>query len=1629
MKKIISALAAVALSLSSFSGSGAVAAGLSQIDLMPSAGLANQYTALSGGKFSLKSDISASLGSISNLKFEIVNVTGAPLTTTLGIIGSSSDTDVTNWSTQTRTVIASTAGSVSGTQATLQLFSSNANAYAKYEVRAWYDSDGDNQVQVFEQTSGFRTVEFFQWYKSGMTFGINEPTDSATSLIASVNWTNSNVNLAQIASRLQVDFEVFNSVTTTWDATGSTGSFTVSTDGTALVSEMSHTQTLGERYRMKLSHLDNLFSVLASDDKTTVAQGATVGGTLKNMDGTVISGASISIYSTNQKLKFTKWATTSGSGSFSLTNVPRGEFTLTAYKWTGTGYFYVSKSVEVLSLTSHTHNLKMPNFELYKLSGKVVSSTEFVGEVKKPLDGITVNAWAYGIEDDTYGTWSFHGSVQSDENGNYTFPGLPAQTLQIGATTQNELVRYKALYGLELLKTSADQVFDIELEPFPTGTSTLRGVVTDHTSQPISGMDVNLYCSLNDQDFNYQQKTDSAGSYAFTNMPDYAACSIGAYNENFLYYNSGNNNLKIKLTAGATTSHNIRVIPNGTSTITGRVISTSGVAISGVKVSLRTPDNSRSSYWSGSAITDASGDYTIAEVPISLAGAHQLQVETNYSEWDSENDTQIQTALGYFSPEISTVEVLAQGSNLTRNFTLQAVPAGTKTLSGKVINKVTGLPVQGASVALGFYYAESNRATSIIKTAVTDVDGNYQFANINHSTYYSLEVSAAGFVKDSWGYYLTTSELTKVRNLVINPSTPGSNLNSLVGTITDGTNPVVYANIDLQSNNYTVYRYASSSQSGGYSFTGLPNGTYTMTINKWGTLSGRQTNLYDEERIEFTLNGNGTVTRNVALTRAPSGTAVLTGRVVDDRLNTGVAGVSIWLFKSGSNSSSWSITTDQNGNWRATNVPAGTYSLNVNTYETGGSYRYINTRQIEVVDAVTNVVPAFHTSSASPGSASASITIRDRETKSPLVGREISIWSIDYDSLHFSGTTDEKGVVKFENVPQADYSVNFWSSDYAIDSNSTWFSVGNENVKQTFWADSIVSQGSISGRVLDESGDPIENIDVSASYGISYGCCSGDGVSATSTTNSLGEYKIEGLALNKALSVQTNADIRDMGGWAVFQSRITLSKNAKHRSGYDIVLKPAAFVSGSIVLTGGAATPNSLQVLAIDAGTKEVLATVWTDSLLNFSFSTLQGGNLVFAIADRSWPESPKRLAYGYIKQTSANAYVITGNIANATTFVIAANSSRHLGNIQAKAGAKVSGSISTEARGQIANTLSRMVQIKLHQKSGSSWLDLGDYASAWASSTGTYEIVGVPDGVYKAEFIDPYYGDKYFDPTFYGQKFSLVSATEFTVLNGLAVENVNATISIKAPSTSPTKKDLGEFSSSEKASLKDQVGASKSGNTITVAVGKEYAGEWVSIGVETNVVSRAGLRASNVVAPSNSATSNWVQVDADGNVSVSSESAVANGQVLVVQDADNQVIGWTGLAVSSNGSSGVSSGLESNSQVKPPVVSPSKSTAPRLLVSPSLKGTLTVGKTLVAKPGTWIASKALKFKFSWMICSKPVAAAAKGTTPSGCSVKSSASSFKLTTAARGKYIALRVAATSSGKTSYSIGKAVSRVK
>jgi hypothetical protein len=34
-----------------------------------------------------------------------------------------------------------------------------------------------------------------------------------------------------------------------------------------------------------------------------------------------------------------------------------------------------------------------------------------------------------------------------------------------------------------------------------------------------------------------------------------------------------------------------------------------------------------------------------------------------------------------------------------------------------------------------------------------------------------------------------------------------------------------------------------------------------------------------------------------------------------------------------------------------------------------------------------------------------------------------------------------------------------------------------------------------------------------------------------------------------------------------------------------------------------------------------------------------------------------------------------------------------------------------------------------------------------------------------------------------------------------------------------------------------------------------------------------------------------------------------------------------------------------------------------------------------------------------------------------------------LTTVARGKYIALRVAATSSGKTSYSIGKAVSRVK
>ena len=111
-----------------------------------------------------------------------------------------------------------------------------------------------------------------------------------------------------------------------------------------------------------------------------------------------------------------------------------------------------------------------------------------------------------------------------------------------------------------------------------------------------------------------------------------------------------------------------------------------------------------------------------------------------------------------------------------------------------------------------------------------------------------------------------------------------------------------------------------------------------------------------------------------------------------------------------------------------------------------------------------------------------------------------------------------------------------------------------------------------------------------------------------------------------------------------------------------------------------------------------------------------------------------------------------------------------------------------------------------------------------------------------------------------------------------------------------------------------------------------------------------------------------------------------------------------------------------------PVQIIPERATA---VVKPSVLGTLRVGRTITAVKGTWTGYPAPTFTYQWYSCSSAIAVA-RTSVPSTCKKISGAtrSTFKVTSAQRGKYIAVLIKGASAGTAaSVWLSKALARVR
>ena len=308
-----------------------------------------------------------------------------------------------------------------------------------------------------------------------------------------------------------------------------------------------------------------------------------------------------------------------------------------------------------------------------------------------------------------------------------------------------------------------------------------------------------------------------------------------------------------------------------------------------------------------------------------------MTVETAYTD---ENENEI--TLSYFQPKDSfDLNVVSQGSTLTRSYSLDPLPAGTITLDGTLTDRDLDTPIANAVVKLNFWATSGDKTASVTKTATTDASGHFVFTGVNTSYGHGISAQAPGYSSESFWVYLRDDETSRTRNISLKSSGLTLGLNTVTGIATSGVTPLGGANVWLHSNNGLYFESVSTNSLGRFTFKQVPSGTYTIAANKWGTVANRWSQTHSAESVTLEVGGSGTTTtHDISLVATATGTGSISGQLVDDRLGANVSGVGVSIYSLAVDSAGWGVTTANDGTWSISNLPPGDYAVNYDLWNT-----------------------------------------------------------------------------------------------------------------------------------------------------------------------------------------------------------------------------------------------------------------------------------------------------------------------------------------------------------------------------------------------------------------------------------------------------------------------------------------------------------------------------------------------------------------------------------------------------------------------------------------------------------------------------------------------------------------------
>ncbi|BAU99969.1 carboxypeptidase regulatory-like domain-containing protein [Aurantimicrobium minutum] len=1048
--------------------------------------------------------------------------------------------------------------------------------------------------------------------------------------------------------------------------------------------------------------------------------------------------------------------------------------------------------------------------------------------------------------------------------------GLPVGTYFLEASAfvpgEQQWQTVKIAGGLAEVTTSSNTPpVNIPLDPKGSVSGTISGIPSG-----INNVNISVY----------SQNALTTSAYSNVTIPS------GQSSANFLipvlaegdyqyYVSGGNNEIRAEGQFSLSTNQNlsglniqVTSISNNLS-ITGRILDSTGQANEGVDIN---------AYGNGQATSGSGGLFEINGLTSPTISGFNFS-KNSVASYNSRSFSTSLTGSMWIYPQIDVA---------SNQFQEVVFSSGTGILQGRVTEVVNGVltGISGVKVTGSAYLQRG----SIEAWVNTDAQGYYALSGLPlNAGSIRVKLTKPGYVSVSGSYSLRENNSPRTKPFSLERTAASSG--AISGTVYDS-----FTNAPLRGANVYIYgpdfnANVTTDAAGKYKFKNVPNGEYSLGVSKWAQ---RVQYRYSNQRV--TVSGASVTVPQVNLDRFSTGSGRVEGVVIDQTTGRTVGGANVSLYSPGGMGKS--TKANARGEWAISGLADGSYSVNISP-QSSSTYEWREFDQL-VIDQGATVQRTDYLRSIVQGTSSLTGVIRNSLTYEPIVGAKVTVSRNQGGFEDKDAVTDSSGRYRISNLPSGAYMIRAEATGFEIaaQTNVSNFGAGmgyggpaslgsvdlDEGEAGYFngrMTPAPEGQATISGIVKTSTDQVVEGAYI---YAISptTGAYLG---SAQSDEN--GFYELQQIPSGQVQINVSSPSMYGNGSQKFAETRSNTNVSSGQQLTLDVIVQAAGLITGT-VLTTNDTVPECASVIAIERKSDGSLgnAVGWASVDPNtgaYKMDYLAAGNYFVSVKQECWQDAPK-FVFGdkFWSSTSTN-----GSDSPSSYVTVAAGATRNSTDVVVSEGSILKGQVKIQtATGVTGLPTGKNLQINVYRQSGGTYKLLPQFYG-WVSAreAGKYELSGLAPGNYKLEFVDTWQGNRGLQTAFSGGASTLTTASVITLSAGQKSLNNDVIMSVRQPIADPE----AVSTSSLTTAMQDQVSAPdlvSANQVITVDVGQDMAGEWVSVWAHSTPTSLG----------------DWVQVGVDGTVRATVSEALPVGQHrIVVQDIDNKVVGWTGTTVAAS--------------------------------------------------------------------------------------------------------------------------------